>query len=88
MQCPTKIPVKFFTDLEKMVLNFIWKSKIPRIAKTILYNRGISGGFTIPDFKLYFRAAVLKTALYCLKNIKTGGPVELNQRPKYQSTHL
>ena len=31
---PIKIPAKFFKDLERMVLNFIWKSKKPRIAKT------------------------------------------------------
>ena len=30
---PFKIPAKFFTDLERTVLNFIWKSKKPRIAK-------------------------------------------------------
>lgn len=36
---PIKIPVKFFTDLKRTTFNFIWKSKIPRRAKTILYNK-------------------------------------------------
>jgi hypothetical protein len=35
---PIKIPSKF-TDLDRAILNFIWKNKEPRMVKTILYNK-------------------------------------------------
>ena len=65
---PIKIQAKFFTDLKRTVFNCMWKCKKPRIAKTILYNKGNSGGITIPDFRLYFRATVLKAAWFWHKN--------------------
>jgi hypothetical protein len=40
-----KIPTQLFTGFERAILNFIWKNKEPRIAKTILNNKRTSGGF-------------------------------------------
>ena len=61
---PIKIPTQFFKDMERENLKSIRKNKKPRIVKTILNNERISGGISIPDLKLYYRAIVIKTACF------------------------
>jgi hypothetical protein len=40
---PIKTPTKFFKDMERATLRFIWKSKNPEWQKTILTNKELLG---------------------------------------------
>ena len=64
---PIKLPMVFVRELEQKISQFVQKYEKPLKAKTILRKNG-TGGINLLDFRLYYKATLIKTVRYWHKD--------------------
>ena len=69
IQCyPYQITNGIFNRTRTKISQFIWKHKRPQISKAVLRKKNGAGRIKLPDFRLYYKATVIKTVWYWHKN--------------------
>ena len=67
------------TRIKQKISRFVWRYKRPQIVKAFFSEKNRARGIRLPDFQLYYKAAVIKTRVLAQKQ---------KYRPKEQDRKL
>ena len=83
---PIKLPMGFFTELEQLISQFVWKYKKPQKAKAILREKNGIGGIYLLEFRPYYKASDQNSMV--LAQRQKYRSMEQNRKPRDKSMHL
>ena len=84
---PVKSPMAFFTELKPKKSQFWGEYKRPQRAKAILRKKNDAEEICLPDFRLYYKATVIKHHTV-LAQKQTYRSVEQTRKPRNKATYL